>query len=316
MRILALHGLGASSAMLEQQIAPLVRMLGPTYQLIFLDGAIPCGRGPGSFGHSSITRHELTLSILAVPGWASGPFQSYASGFTPSEMKAAHDRLQFFIECNGPFDGVLGFSLGAAMAVSFIIEQQHTRPDDKPPFAFAVLFSPIFIASADDKCYEPLIRRLLDHNHADFRKTFPRDGFVDMLQSDDERIFTEYLRSVLSMHTTVGNILPANNTRFDFFDQSQGRSVEMANVPRLMHPLLLKDRIRIPSVVVTGGSDVASMAEQSRVAQMMCASASTRSYKHDGGHDVPFRKSDVQAIVSLIQSAAEDGMQISSLYDL
>lgn len=47
MKILALHGLGSSSSLLKEQLAPFMRVLGSDYQFEFLDGAIPCGRGPG-----------------------------------------------------------------------------------------------------------------------------------------------------------------------------------------------------------------------------------------------------------------------------
>jgi predicted esterase len=48
MRILALHGLGSSCSLLKDQLAPFMRALGKEYQFNFLDGAIPCGRGPGT----------------------------------------------------------------------------------------------------------------------------------------------------------------------------------------------------------------------------------------------------------------------------
>lgn len=231
-------------------------------------------------------------------------------------MRAANSHLQACVASKGPFDGVIGFSLGAAMAVSYILEQRRMTPNDRPPFAFAILFSPIFIASADDRCYEKLIEGLLDDDHAEFRAAFPREDFVGMLKSDDERIFAEYLRVVLSMHTSVGNILPKNNTRFDFFDHEDGKeSVKLGNVPRLMHPFLLKDRLRIPSIVITGAKDTGALAEQSRVATLLCSPSVTRLYSHGGGHDIPFKRSDVQAIVALINDVAEDGALMLSTYD-
>lgn len=51
MKILALHGLGASSAMLKAQLAPFIKGFGAGHEFVFLDGAIPCGRGPGKFAH-------------------------------------------------------------------------------------------------------------------------------------------------------------------------------------------------------------------------------------------------------------------------
>ncbi|KAF2271300.1 uncharacterized protein EI97DRAFT_388231 [Westerdykella ornata] len=99
MKILTLHGLGSSASMLKEQIAPFMRELGPSYQFTFVDGEIPCGRGPG------------------VPHWATGPFFSYAAGFSPPQVQNALDRLDQFIREKGPFDGILGFSLGAALAM-------------------------------------------------------------------------------------------------------------------------------------------------------------------------------------------------------
>lgn len=47
MRVLALHGLGASGGLLKKQLAPFIRGLGASFQFIFLDGSIECGKGPG-----------------------------------------------------------------------------------------------------------------------------------------------------------------------------------------------------------------------------------------------------------------------------
>ena len=51
MKILALHGLGSSGAMMKAQLAPFIKAFGAGYQFVFIDGAIPCGRGPGKRTH-------------------------------------------------------------------------------------------------------------------------------------------------------------------------------------------------------------------------------------------------------------------------
>ncbi|KAH8701451.1 serine hydrolase FSH [Phaeosphaeriaceae sp. PMI808] len=291
MKVLALHGLGASGALLKNQLAPFIRGLGASYQFAFLDGSIRCGRGP------------------AVPDWEPGPFQSYATGFSPQEMHEALQRIDNFVRENGPFDGVLGFSLGSAMAISYILEHQRRNPDTQPPFYFAVLFSPIFVASADDHCYEDLVNCILDDDHANFRSEFPNGDFTSLLASKEERIFSEYLEIVLSMHTSVGNILP--NTRLDFLSFE----AQAGNVPRLLHPEIYKERIRIPTVHVSGEKDVYAMAKQTRVAEGLYTSSLLQTYRHNGGHDIPFKRSDVQAIISMIHVAAENGRQLQELYD-
>lgn len=51
MKVLALHGLGSSAVMLEQQLAAVMDDLGPNYKFVFLDGSFPCESGPGELEH-------------------------------------------------------------------------------------------------------------------------------------------------------------------------------------------------------------------------------------------------------------------------
>lgn len=249
----------------------------------------------------------LIPNDAGVPHWASGPFYSYTTGFSPSEVQDALSRLDRFVEENGPFDGVFGFSLGSALAIAYILDRQQRHAS--PPFSFAVFFSPIFVASPDAGYCTDLLARMLDDDHAAFRAAFPDGDFAPLLDAGAsspgdsvpaaaKRTFAEYLQTVLSMHSTMGMILP--NTRLDFF--SGGR---LDAIPRLLHPLLTKSRVRIPVVCVTGGKDSPAIAEQSRVAKELCMAPMTQVYKHARGHDIPFQKSDVQAIVSLIEITTE-----------
>lgn len=47
MKILCLHGVGSSGAILERQMANLRRSLDPSFELTFVDGPFECERGPG-----------------------------------------------------------------------------------------------------------------------------------------------------------------------------------------------------------------------------------------------------------------------------
>ncbi|EFE45127.1 EF-hand calcium-binding domain protein, putative [Trichophyton verrucosum HKI 0517] len=244
MRILALHGLGSSSSLLKEQLTPFSKALGREYRFIFLDGGIPCERGP-------------------------------------VEMRQALNYLDNFIREHGPFDGVFGFSLGAALAITYMLDQQNKQASS--PFCFAVMSSSIFVVSPDDSFCEQLLRRWLADDHAAFRSKFPNGDFMTELEDPSEQKLAQYLQQVLSMQSMgVGLILP--NTNVDFLGTKKTEEV-----PRLVHPDLLNARIKIPTVHVTG--------------------------RHDGGHDVPFKISDVNAIVSLIKEMAEEGTQIRDLYD-
>ncbi|KAJ5120793.1 uncharacterized protein N7515_010181 [Penicillium bovifimosum] len=289
MRILALHGLGSSSSLLKEQLAPFIRALGKEYQFKFLDGEIPCGRGPG------------------VPAWAPRPFYSYATGFTPVEMRQALSHLDNFIKEHGPFDGVFGFSLGAALAITYMLDQQKKQASS--PFCFAVMFSPIFVVSPDDSFCEQLLRRWLADDHAVFRSKFPDDDFMTELEDPSEQTLAQYLQQILSMQSMgVGLILP--NTNVDFLGTKKTEEV-----PRLIHPDLLNARIKIPTVHVTGQNDSPYIGKQSAVARDLCTASIRRVHSHDGGHDVPSKISDVNAIVPSIKAMAEEGIQIPDLYD-
>lgn len=48
MKILCLHGVGSSGAILEAQMANLQRELDPSYDLVFIDGPFECERGLGT----------------------------------------------------------------------------------------------------------------------------------------------------------------------------------------------------------------------------------------------------------------------------
>jgi hypothetical protein len=55
----------------------------------------------------------------------------------------ALDALENYVQAEGPFDGVLGFSQGAGMALMYLIRHAHLYPERPLPFKVAVLLSRI-----------------------------------------------------------------------------------------------------------------------------------------------------------------------------
>lgn len=194
------------------------------------------------------------------------------------------------------------------MAIAYMIDQE--RRSQATPFDFAVLFSPIFVASPDASYCERLLKRLLGQDHAPFRSAFPQGDWMPLLMSawsssdGDEasaaQAFVSYLQNVLAMRSLgIGDIMP--NTKIDFLKEDNPE-----NIPRLLHPSLVGDRIQIPTVHIAGLGDLPCMREQALVAQGLCSRSTARSHSHAGGHEVPFKKSDVQTIISSITSAIEE----------
>lgn len=49
------------------------------------------------------------------------PYLAWHSEYEPRNIRAAHNFLRSIIEEDGPYDGVIGFSQGAALAASLLL---------------------------------------------------------------------------------------------------------------------------------------------------------------------------------------------------
>ncbi|CAI4214154.1 unnamed protein product [Parascedosporium putredinis] len=68
----------------------------------------------------------------------------YFNYFDPSSadsLSAALDQLEAYIRSEGPFDGVIGFSQGAALAATYLIRTAQRHPASALPFRLAIFFS-------------------------------------------------------------------------------------------------------------------------------------------------------------------------------
>ncbi|RYP04515.1 hypothetical protein DL764_004416 [Monosporascus ibericus] len=109
-KVLCLHGIGTNSEIFEAQTAALRYQLGDEYQYDFLDGAHPWPTAKGIdqlFGD-----HQVCYS--------------YFNGSAESAMTAVNDLADYVME-NGPFDAVMGFSLGAALAATLLLRAEKQQ---------------------------------------------------------------------------------------------------------------------------------------------------------------------------------------------
>lgn len=102
------------------------------------EGEVDSGPGPG------------------VEGFFEGPFFSYYKWprtFQDDEQSImeAYEMLFEIIEEEGPFDGVLGFSHGGALATGFIAHHVKHRPYEPAPFRCAVFFNSMPPFRMDDE---------------------------------------------------------------------------------------------------------------------------------------------------------------------
>ncbi|KAK4160401.1 DUF341 domain protein [Cladorrhinum sp. PSN259] len=275
MRFICLHGIGSSARILESQLQPFMREADPSYEFIFVDGPFRCERGPG------------------VPAFLDGPFFSHSAGYSPDEMAEAHECLDAAIDELGPFDGVVGFSQGGALAISYMHRKQVQ--EQPQPFKFALIMSSVFPFSADPSDCQNAIRRL----------TAPRNPEP---MGQDERVSIDLLKKTITEIRKNKAFLP----EVDLDVYNVGRDPSLA--PRFMHQLLVKEKILTPTVHVTGKRDFPFMRAMSEVARGVCDAKFVKSLEHSGGHQPPQKPVEVKAAVRAMDWAISQSQRVGHLH--
>ncbi|RDK38248.1 hypothetical protein M752DRAFT_297642 [Aspergillus phoenicis ATCC 13157] len=175
MKIPRLHPWGASAEIFEKQISLICAMISESHDYVFLDGSVSCGLqqvrrsqlpgsrpavlGPRGYDRSLIisardtyemlTALPLSFFTIGSPPNLPGPFYNWYDVLSSSQVKDAHDLVKDVIEDDGSFDGVIGFSQGALLALSILYYHEVCHLDHPPPFRFAIFFCAMLSISPD-----------------------------------------------------------------------------------------------------------------------------------------------------------------------
>ncbi|KAK1702954.1 serine hydrolase FSH [Colletotrichum lupini] len=120
-RILCLHGMGINSQIFASQTESFRSLLPSDYDFTFVDGPTTC-------------KPEADIAKVYP-----GPYLCWYRTPTTESVTAAHRHVKSIMAEKGPFDGIMGFSQGAAVAVSMILRHQLETPSTPPLFKFAIL---------------------------------------------------------------------------------------------------------------------------------------------------------------------------------
>ncbi|KAL4909665.1 hypothetical protein BDW74DRAFT_173160 [Aspergillus multicolor] len=126
MRFLCLHGIGSNSRILQQQTAAIRYELGSGHTYDFVEGTIPWDADPKLKG--TMLDGEKTFT--------------YLDPTSAESCLRATELLEQYVAAEGPYDGVIGFSLGSILALSWMIQRQQEK--ETAPFKVAIFFSSIF----------------------------------------------------------------------------------------------------------------------------------------------------------------------------
>ncbi|EWY99975.1 hypothetical protein FOYG_03900 [Fusarium oxysporum NRRL 32931] len=133
MRFLCLHGYAFSVEVLQQQMEPITAHLPSDWEYEFLEA----GMEPTDL---------MLPNLKQVPkpnySWYNFPY--------PEDVEEAYERLAAYVESEGPFDGVWGFSQGGSMAALLLLMHQAEHPDTPYPFKMAIFTSAFLPHSFDN----------------------------------------------------------------------------------------------------------------------------------------------------------------------
>ncbi|PIG69496.1 efflux pump antibiotic resistance protein [Aspergillus arachidicola] len=145
MRFLCLHGIGSNSQAsntFEQQTAAIRYELGTQHTYDFVEGALPWESCKADL-LPHIVEGVLTIEYVAIKNVTNMDEATFTfcDPEQPQSCRQAARDIEGYIKEEGPFDGIIGFSLGATMALSWLVNWYQANGSDVAPFKVAVFFS-------------------------------------------------------------------------------------------------------------------------------------------------------------------------------
>ncbi|CAG7917177.1 unnamed protein product [Penicillium olsonii] len=268
MRILCLHGSGMSPDIMKAQMSTLRELCDPSWEFHFLAGRITCPPAPG---------------VQHLPG----PYLCYSADFDPVSVRAAQVLVQKEFETQGPFDGVLGFSAGAAILAGYLLNQRTRYPGKPLPVQFAVFCSAVPIVSTDPIYYQALYGSLSSEE-----EQMIRSGQLDQILKLREPIRTA-AKTVATVTDTLKSIL--DNPPTHFLDR------QPLEIPCPVHPDLYKARLNIPTLHIRGKKEPRSLKECALVLESFCSPSLRRTLEHRTPHSLPTSRAEVEDMLAAME---------------
>ncbi|EEP81158.1 predicted protein [Uncinocarpus reesii 1704] len=112
--------MGTSSQILQSQLAPITAAFEGIHEFFYIDGIGECDPADG------------------VEEVFPGPYFCHYNLPTHNLVSCAHEFVLDIMELEGPFDGVIGFSQGAALAASMMLQHAKDNPEKEELFKLAI----------------------------------------------------------------------------------------------------------------------------------------------------------------------------------
>ncbi|RDA86502.1 hypothetical protein CP532_2015 [Ophiocordyceps camponoti-leonardi (nom. inval.)] len=254
MRILCVHGAAINGEIFESKTEKLRSLLPAEYQYDWPDGD-----------------YEAT-PIKTLSDAYPGPYLSHIEDVTTLGMDKSIERLEAFIEEDGPYDG------GAMLTSALLFKRQIENPAAPLPFRFAIFIagSPPFTWS--EKVGQNLFDQLISDDPFDLDK----DNFEPQENSECKPNVERIKAFARNMYRDLSPELE----RWVQAVQEIGTDPNKAHLkPHALLPQLHPDRLDLPTAHMWGRRDVLN--KHSGLLLRLCNPDLALSHVHEGAHDVP-----------------------------
>ncbi|KAK0552224.1 hypothetical protein OC846_002975 [Tilletia horrida] len=277
-RILCLHGKGTSAKVLETQMKPLLKKLGSRVECVFLNGPV------------------LSDPYHGIDRYFSGPYFSWYPSPTRQSLTEALDFILDQIDSLGPFDGVFGFSQGAAMAAMLCMDYPHM-------FKFAAFF-----CGGRPYDRDTLQRVSLERGTGDFVTRTITTSSSTSSASSPTSSGSSTPRSKFGEVKFSSSFLHSNASSEDnIFDFATSELDMNASRRPSLRPTAL---ITVPTVHLIGKQD--AHAGEGRMLKELCDQTSAVLVEHDGGHVMPRTSAPVGELFNAVDAVIKKGLSQSS----
>ncbi|KAL2263300.1 hypothetical protein VTK26DRAFT_7420 [Humicola hyalothermophila] len=270
MKVLCLHGLGASGYIFRAQTAAFRSMLPKNvFTFDFADAPFPAPPAPGI---------QVIFDQDHFAWWPEP---------TVEGIRNAHRWLTSYIAQHGPFDMVMGFSQGCALVGSFLLYHAMETPEAPLPFKAAFFICggmPLYVLEDLGLAVSEWARQI---NEATVRLLKQKAGALRTFAENRDQI-----RPGVGLWDDTSDLLhdpavmPAEEDVF---------GLDFTAMPD-------KARIKIPTVHAYGGKDPRWPAS----IQLAYFCEKRRMYDHGSGHDIPRTTEAGERLAELMMQIKED----------
>lgn len=255
-------------AIVRKTVAFRAKLPKSEYEFDFVDAPFHCAPAPG-------------IKVL----FESGTYTWWPKQ-TPNAIRGAHKWLIDYIEENGPYDILMGFSQGCSLIGSFLLYHYRETPDEPLPFKAAMFVCGGLPLPVLDDLGLPVSQKARDINDETVRLLKQRAGALTDLANNLDQI-----KLGMSLWGETKDLVHDPNV---YPERNDVYGLDFTAMPRDV-------MIKIPTVHIFGAKDPRWPASL----QLAHFCENRKLYNHGGGHDIPRSTETSLAIAALMEGLKE-----------